>query len=41
VLDCPSSYDLAHRRIDGETIGVVRVLVAGKATEDRLPELCA
>ena len=40
MLDCPSSYDLAHRWIDGEPIGVVRVLVAGEAGEDRLPELC-
>jgi hypothetical protein len=41
VLDCPSPYDLAHRRIDDKPIGVVGVLVPGEAGEDRLPELCA
>jgi hypothetical protein len=41
VLDCPSSYDLAHRRINSEPIGVVGILVSGEAGEDRLPELCA
>jgi hypothetical protein len=41
VLDCPSPYDLAHRRIDDKPIGIVGVLVPGEAGEDRLPELCA
>jgi hypothetical protein len=36
----PAADDPAHRRIMAEAVGVVDILVPGKATEHRLPELC-
>jgi hypothetical protein len=37
-IDSPSTHDLTHDRIEGQTVGVVDILVSGQPPEQRLPE---
>ena len=38
-IESPSTHDLTDDRIEGQTVGIVYVLVPGQSPEHRLPEL--